>query len=104
MGAAGVRTHTIMDSFIGKAGWYGDVGFTRRDIYNLCSKEKRKMRSKGDAATAIGIMADRNKRDPSFFFEFELDKDGHLKRMFWCDSQSHQDYDDFGDVVVFDST
>ena len=104
MGAAGVRTHTIMDSFIGKAGWYGDVGFTRRDIYNLCSKEKRKMRSKGDAATAIGIMADRKKRDPSFFYDFELDEDGHLNRLFWCDSQSRQDYDDFGDVVVFDST
>jgi zinc finger SWIM domain-containing protein 3 len=24
--------------------------------------------------------------------------------MFWCDSQSHQDYQDFGDVVAFDNT
>ena len=24
--------------------------------------------------------------------------------MFWCDAQSRQDYNDFGDVMVFDST
>jgi zinc finger SWIM domain-containing protein 3 len=59
---------------------------------------------KGDAATAIGINASRKERDPSFFFDYELDKDGHLNRMFWCDSQSRQDYEDFGDVVVFYST
>ncbi|XP_020156787.1 protein FAR1-RELATED SEQUENCE 5-like [Aegilops tauschii subsp. strangulata] len=104
MGAAGIRTHTIMDSFISKHVRYGGVGFTRRDIYNLISREKRKLLSKGDAATSIGIMASRKKRDHSFFFEYKLDKDGHLNRMFWCDSRSQQDYEDFGDVVVFDST
>ena len=80
------------------------VGFTRREIYNLCAREKRKLLSKGDAATAIGIMASKKQRDPSFFFEYMLDKEGHLNRMFWCDSQSHHDYEDFGDMLVFDST
>lgn len=71
MGAAGIRIHTIMDSFISKHVCYGGVGFTRRDIYNLCSREKRKLLSKGDAATAIGIMASRKERDPSFFFRVQ---------------------------------
>ncbi|XP_010239136.1 protein FAR1-RELATED SEQUENCE 5-like [Brachypodium distachyon] len=34
----------------------------------------------------------------------EADEMGRLRSMFWCDSQSRQDYQDFGDVVVFDST
>ena len=55
MGAAGIRIHDMMDCFISKHVWYGGVGFTRREIYNLCTKEKRKLLSKGDAATAIGI-------------------------------------------------
>ena len=59
MGAVGIRIHDMMDCFISKHVWYGGVGFTRRDIYNLCAKEKRKLLSKGDAATAIGIMASR---------------------------------------------
>ena len=104
MGAAGIRIHDMMDSLISKHVWYGGVGFTRREIYNLCAREKRKLLSKGDAATAIGIMASRKQRDPSFFFEYKLDKEGHLNRMFWCDSQSRHDYEDFGDVLVFDST
>nr|XP_020182161.1 protein FAR1-RELATED SEQUENCE 5-like [Aegilops tauschii subsp. strangulata] len=104
MGTAGIRIHDMMDCFISKHVWYGGVGFTRHEIYNLCAKEKRKLLPKGDATTAIGIMASRKQRDPSFFFEYKLDKEGHLNRMFWCDSQSRHDYEDFGDVLVFDST
>ncbi|XP_073362873.1 protein FAR1-RELATED SEQUENCE 5-like [Aegilops tauschii subsp. strangulata] len=73
MGAAGIRIHDMMDCFISKHVWYGGVGFTRREIYNLCPREKRKLLLKGDAATVIGIM-------------------------------SRHDYEDFGDVLVFDST
>jgi zinc finger SWIM domain-containing protein 3 len=49
-------------------------------------------------------MNKRKERDPDFFFEYDLDAEGRLKSMFWCDSQSRQDYQDYGDVVVFDST
>ncbi|KAK1661601.1 hypothetical protein QYE76_049760 [Lolium multiflorum] len=104
MGAAGIRKHTIMDSMISRSGWYGGVGYVRRDLYNLCGKEKRKLLAKGDAATTIGIMLSRKEKDPSFYFDYDLDEEGRLKRMFWCDSQSVQDYEDYGDVLVFDST
>jgi zinc finger SWIM domain-containing protein 3 len=49
-------------------------------------------------------MESRQKADPEFFYDFQLDGEGHLKTMFWCDSQSRMDYQSFGDVVVFDST
>ncbi|KAK1643049.1 hypothetical protein QYE76_060885 [Lolium multiflorum] len=104
MGAAGIRKHTIMDSMISRSGWYGGVGYVRRDLYNLCGKEKRKLLAKGDAATTIGIMLSRKEKDPSFYFDYDLDEEGRPKRMFWCDSQSVQDYEDYGDVLVFDST
>jgi zinc finger SWIM domain-containing protein 3 len=38
------------------------------------------------------------------FFDYQLDKKGRLEHMLWCDSQSRQDYMDFGDVLEFDST
>ena len=63
-----------------------------------------KLLAKGDANTAIGIMMTRKTRDPDFFFEHTVDAEGQLKNMFWCDSQSRQDYLDFGDVIVFDNT
>jgi zinc finger SWIM domain-containing protein 3 len=90
-----------MDSMISRSAWYGGVGYVRRDLYNLCSKEKRKVLAKGDAATIIGIMASRKEKDPNFYFDYDLDEEGWLKRMFWCDSQNIHDY---GDVLVFDNT
>ena len=63
-----------------------------------------KLIAKGDANTAIGIMRSRKEKDPEFFFEYVLDKEGHLKSMFWCDAQSRRDYQLYGDVTVFDST
>ena len=67
MAAGGIRKHTIMDSFISRYVWYGGVGFTRRDLYNMCCMEKRKLLLKGDATTTIRIMEKRKKKDPSFF-------------------------------------
>ena len=43
-----------------------------------------KLIAKGDANTAIGIMRSRKEKDPEFFFEYVLDKEGHLKSLFWC--------------------
>jgi hypothetical protein len=70
----------------------------------MCSREKRKLIASGDANTAIRIMQNSQARDPELFFDYQLDDGGNLKSMFWCDSQSRRDYEDFGDVLVFDST
>jgi hypothetical protein len=53
-----MRKHMIMKHFLGRCG-YGGVGFVRRDLYSLCCREKRKLIAKGDAATALSIMAAR---------------------------------------------
>nr|XP_051210933.1 protein FAR1-RELATED SEQUENCE 5-like [Lolium perenne] len=70
----------------------------------MSCREKRKMLAKGDANTTIGIMEKRKRDDPEFYFDYKLGKGGKLLHLFWCDSQSRQDYADFGDVLVFDST
>nr|XP_040249178.1 protein FAR1-RELATED SEQUENCE 5-like [Aegilops tauschii subsp. strangulata] len=76
-----------------------DTGYARG-----WNQEKMKLIAKGDVETAVGIMRSRKAKDPDFFFEYKLDKEGRLKSMFWCDAQSRRDYQDYGDVVVFDST
>jgi zinc finger SWIM domain-containing protein 3 len=40
--------------------------------------------------------------DHEFYFDYKVNKQGNLEHMFWCDSQSRQDYADFSDVLVFD--
>nr|XP_051197281.1 protein FAR1-RELATED SEQUENCE 5-like [Lolium perenne] len=104
LGAAGMRLFNIMRTFISDNGKYSTVGFVRKDLYNMSCREKMKMIAKGDANTTIGIMEKRKRDDPEFFFDYKLGKGGKLLHLFWCDSHSRQDYADFGDVLVFDST
>ncbi|PNT70062.1 hypothetical protein BRADI_2g04713v3, partial [Brachypodium distachyon] len=85
-------------------GGYDEVGCTTREIYNFCHLYKQETVAAGDAQTVICHMMARRERDPNFFFKYLVDGEGHLKGLFWADSQSRLDYEVFGDVVVFDST
>ena len=67
MEAAGIRKHIIMDNFISRYGSYDKCGLIRRDIYNLCCREKMKLIAKGDAETTVGIIRSRKEKDPEFF-------------------------------------
>jgi hypothetical protein len=40
----------------------------------------------------------------AFFYEFEVDAQGRLMRVFWADPTSRKNYKHFGDVVSLDST
>ena len=104
MEISGIRKHKIMDVLCMQSGGYNDVGCTIRDIYNFCHVYKQEIISAGDAQTVIRHFMARQEKDPDFFFRYLVDKYGHLKGLFWSDSQARLDYEAFGDVVVFDST
>ncbi|WVZ84608.1 hypothetical protein U9M48_031629 [Paspalum notatum var. saurae] len=104
MEIAGIRKHQIMDKLEIQYGGYDNVGFTSRDIYNFCYQYKQEMIDGGDAEAVISHFKAIQQRDPEFFFKYLVDGEGHLKGLFWADSQSRIDYKAFGDVVVFDST
>jgi hypothetical protein len=39
-----------------------------------------------------------------FYFAMDFDDDARLKNVFWADARSRAIYEDFGDVVTFDTT
>ena len=59
-----MRKSMIMRHFLRKHSYTG-LGFIRKDLYNLCCREKRKLIANGDSATALGIMAAKKKSDPA---------------------------------------
>ena len=83
---------------------YDKVGFTTRDLYNFCHRNKVETVAAGDAQTVISYLTECRRRDPDFFFDYKTDEKGHLKELLWCDSQCWLDYASFGDVVIFDNT
>jgi len=104
MEIAGVRKHQIMNILEMQYGGYDKVRCISRDIYNFCYRYKLGTIAKGDAQTVIRHMVARQERDTDFFFKYMIDGEGHLKHLFWSDTQSRLDYEAFGDVVVFYST
>ncbi|CAD6252687.1 unnamed protein product [Miscanthus lutarioriparius] len=93
-----------MDIMEMQYGGYDKVGFTTRDLYNFCRRNKVETIAAGDAQTIISYLTECRRRDPDFFFDYKTDGKGHLKGLLWCDSQCRLDYAAFGDVIVFDST
>ena len=104
MEKCGIRKYRIMDILCFQYGGFDKVGCIKRDIYNFCHANKQETISAGDANMVIMHMMARRERDVDFFFKYLVDEHGHLKGLFWADSQSRLDYEAFGDVIVFDST
>lgn len=100
----GLHQHQVMDVIERDHGGFEGAGFVTRDLYNFFVKMKKKRIDGGDADRVIKYMQARQKDDMDFYYEYETDEAGCLKRLFWADPQSRIDYDAFGDVVVFDST
>lgn len=100
----GLRQHQVMDVMERHHGGFETTGFVSKDMYNFFVRQKKKQIVGGDVDRVIKYMQARQKDDMEFFYEYETDEAGRLKRLFWADPQSRIDYDAFGDVVVFDST
>ena len=40
----------------------------------------------------------------NFFYTMDFTKDGQLKNVFWANAKSREAFEEFGDVVTFDTT
>jgi zinc finger SWIM domain-containing protein 3 len=55
--------HLIMDSMLKRHGGYDKVGFTARDLYNFCHRNKLQMLSVGDAQTIMNYLIAQKHRE-----------------------------------------
>ncbi|XP_021835081.2 protein FAR-RED IMPAIRED RESPONSE 1-like [Spinacia oleracea] len=78
--------------------------FSQKDINDVVAKE-RKARMKGGDANAMYEYFKMMKEDnPIFFFIYRQAPDGRLQDVLWVDARSRAAYEEFGDVVCFDTT
>ncbi|XP_056695317.1 protein FAR-RED IMPAIRED RESPONSE 1-like [Spinacia oleracea] len=87
-----------------EAGGEENLGQSKKDHLNYCTRLKMKQIEGGDAQAVTDIMYLEVEGDPNFFFRFILDEKGKLRSLFWRDSMMMEDYGIFGDIVVFDTT
>lgn len=86
------------------AGGEENVGHTLKDHLNFVNRFKVKTIEGGDAQTMIEMLYQQVADEDDFYFRVKLDENSRLSNVFWRDSMMKEDYNIYGDVVVFDTT
>ncbi|PIN15012.1 hypothetical protein CDL12_12352 [Handroanthus impetiginosus] len=104
MTSAGISPSKAMDYLEYIEGGPGKVAFRRKDVYNYLNKQRMQMIKDGDVNTALSLLDGMKLHDKGMIFEYTVDEEQTLTRLFWTDGLSRAEFDLFGDVLMFDST
>ncbi|XP_021307743.1 protein FAR1-RELATED SEQUENCE 5 [Sorghum bicolor] len=84
-------------------GGFENVGCTKRDLQNYYRDLRTKIKD-ADAQMFVAQLERKKEVNPAFFYEFEVNEEGRLVRVFWADALSRKNYNIFGDVISVDAT
>lgn len=82
---------------------YRNVGASLEDFKNFSRDVKRYIKEY-DAQMLIEIFMEKKAMCPSFYFDFDVDEDKNLNKLFWADPIGIKNYALFGDSNSFDTT
>lgn len=82
---------------------YRNVGASQEDFKNFSRDVKRFIKS-SDAQMLVEKFMHKKSVCSSFFFDFDVDKEGRLSRLFWADPICIKNNYLFGENISFDST
>ncbi|XP_021721961.1 protein FAR-RED IMPAIRED RESPONSE 1-like [Chenopodium quinoa] len=83
---------------------YENVALTTKDLNNLAVKEKKLKFKDGDVNVMMNYFKMMQKNNKNFYHVHRLDDNGVLQDVLWVDARSRTAYEDFDDVVCFDTT
>ncbi|XP_019186463.1 PREDICTED: protein FAR1-RELATED SEQUENCE 5-like [Ipomoea nil] len=84
-------------------GTFTDVGATCIDFCNF-RRDLLAYIAEADAQMVIEDMFKRKEDNPDFYFDFDIDEEAQLTRLFWADAECRRNYAYYGDVMSFDAT
>ncbi|KAF5470849.1 hypothetical protein F2P56_011337 [Juglans regia] len=101
---AGIRTNKSYRSLVVGAGGFENLLFLEKDCRNYIDKARHLRLGAGGAGALRDYFLRMQYKNPGFFYMMDIDDEGRLKNVFWADPHSRAAYQDFGDVVTFDTT
>ncbi|XP_019153544.1 PREDICTED: protein FAR1-RELATED SEQUENCE 9-like [Ipomoea nil] len=84
-------------------GSFTDIGATSTDFCNF-RRDLLAYIAGADAQMVVEDMYKNKEMEPDFYFDFDLNEDRELCRLFWADTISRMNFACFGDVMSFDAT
>lgn len=94
------KAHSLLKEMVGG---YGNIGATSVDFKNI-NRDIKLYIGDNDARMIIQKFVSKKEICEGFYFEYDVDSEDHLTRLFWADPIARRNYDTFGDVVSFDAT
>jgi hypothetical protein len=80
-----------------------NVGCTKRDLQNYYRDLRNKIKD-ADAQMFVAQLQRKKDANPAFFYDFMVDGEGRLVRVFWADALCRKNYRFFGEVISVDAT
>ena len=99
----GVKTTKIFATMAKQHGGYENIGCLEKDIRNHSDKSRRLALESGDATTMLECFILMQEENPRFFYAIDLDDEDRVRNVFWVDAKGRDDYQEFGDVISFDT-
>ncbi|KAG2706965.1 hypothetical protein I3760_05G126800 [Carya illinoinensis] len=91
-------------SLVVGTGGFKNLPFSEKDCRNYIDKARHLRLGAGGAGALREYFLRMQYKNPGFFALMDLDDDGRLKNVFWADPRSRAAYENFDDVVTFDTT
>ncbi|KAJ3707797.1 hypothetical protein LUZ61_011502 [Rhynchospora tenuis] len=103
MHAQNIESAKIHEFLGERHGGKKNLKFKKKDVTNVITSENQQLVDKNVEATLVYFQK-KQEEDPEFFYEVEVDEGGQLKNLFWVDGRARRAFQEFGDVVTFDTT
>ncbi|XP_031126315.1 protein FAR1-RELATED SEQUENCE 5-like [Ipomoea triloba] len=84
-------------------GTYGNIGATSVDFHNF-KRDLQEYVSGGDGEMIIKQFSQKREVSDGFYFDYQLDEENRLTRLFWADPLARDNFSTFGDAISFDAT
>ncbi|KAL8459868.1 hypothetical protein ACS0TY_031684 [Phlomoides rotata] len=81
-----------------------NLGCLPRDCRNFVDQRRRLRISDGDAEAIRQLFCRLQLKDGNFFYSMDLDEDGRLHNVLWIHPRCRAAYEEFHDVLSFDTT
>jgi hypothetical protein len=101
---SGIGLSQSFNSLAVEAGGFENLPFIEKDCRNFINKERHIRLGQGGAKALLDYLNRMKATDSGFYFAIDFDDDSRLKNVFWVDARSRASYENFGDVVTFDTT
>ncbi|XP_021750398.1 protein FAR-RED ELONGATED HYPOCOTYL 3-like [Chenopodium quinoa] len=77
--------------------------FEQKDLHDEVAKQNEQVFDQGDAKAMFAYFNRMVEDNDKFFYKYRVDEECRLKDAIWIDARSRAAYEEFGDIVVFDS-